>query len=93
MLVRHNPGVACTIESISFGGARLAGPLTLVIGERVSVLFEVDGSPIEVAATVVRVDRQDITIDRIAIAFDEISDETRALLRRLVDESLDLAQL
>lgn len=42
-----------TIESLSISGARLSGSGTFGMGERVQVLFEVDGAPIDVTAEVV----------------------------------------
>jgi len=48
VLARHNPGVTFSIENISVNGCSLVGPLTLSVGDRVQILFEVDGSPIDV---------------------------------------------
>ncbi len=90
LLVRHNPGVAFTIESISLSGVRLAGPLTLQVGEHVRLLFEVEGAPIDVEGEVVRVVRPDIMTDRVAIAFRNLSGTTRALIQQLVQKSLDV---
>ena len=89
VLVRHNAGTECLIDSISMGGARLVGPLTLAVGEHVQVLFEVDGTPIDVEGEVVRAERQDVMNDRIAIAFKNVSESTRLLLHKLVVTSLD----
>jgi hypothetical protein len=90
VLARHNAGVSFTIESISLGGARLAGPLTLASGERIQLLFEIDGRPIEVFGDVIRVDRQDINTDHIAVKFVELTAETRELIRDLVRRTLEL---
>lgn len=90
VLARHNDGVAFTIESISVSGARLAGPLALDVGERVHLLFEMDGHPVEVTGEVVRVDRQDLASDHIAVRFIEVAEDTRALIRDLVVRTLDL---
>lgn len=90
LLVRHNPGVAFSIESISVGGARLAGPLTLEVGERVQLLFELEGTPIDVEGEVVRVDRPDIMTDRVAVAFRNLTVTSRAVIEQLVRRSLDL---
>lgn len=90
ILARHNEGVTFTIESISVGGARLVGPLTLEVGERVLVLFEVAGTPIDVEGEVVRAERQDMMNDRVAIAFKNVSETARSLIHQLVLTSLDV---
>lgn len=90
VLARHNSGVAFTIENISLGGARLTGPLTLEVGESIRLLFELEGHPIDVEGEVVRVDRQDIVTDRVAVAFKGLSDANRDAIRRLVRAALDL---
>jgi hypothetical protein len=84
VLARHNNGVAMMIESISTSGARLVGPVTLIVGERIQALFDVEGIPVEVFADVVRVETQDIATDRITVRFVDVSDEKRAYLQRLV---------
>ena len=89
VLARHNAGVAFMIESISAGGARLVGPLTLEAGERVQLLFEIGGTPIDVEGEVVRAERQDMLNDRVAISFKNVSEETRALISRLVVTALE----
>src|SRR5258705_3238528 len=83
VLARHNDGIAFTIESLSISGARMVGPLTLDRGERVTIMFEAAGHPIEVRGEVVRVERQTISDDRVAIRLVELSDETRDAIRRL----------
>ena len=90
VLARHNTGVAFTIESISAGGARLVGPLTLDVGERVQVLFELAGTPIDVEGEVVRAERHDMMNDRVAIAFKNVSETTRSIIHQIVVTSLDL---
>jgi len=90
VLARHNSGVAFSIESISVGGARLVGPLTLEVGETVQILFELEGTPIDVEGQVARVDRQDIMTDRVAVAFKNLSAEARASIQQLVVRALDL---
>jgi hypothetical protein len=89
VLVRHNEGAAMTIESVSTSGARLVGPVTLDVGERIQILFEVDGSPIEVSGEVVRVEATDMTTDRIAVRFVDVADDTRVKLRLLVQRALE----
>jgi hypothetical protein len=89
VLARHNAGVAMTIESISTGGARLVGGVTLAVGERIQILFEIDQRPVEVLGEVVRAETQDITTDRIAVRFVELTGETRELIRQLVLQTLE----
>ncbi len=91
VLARHNVGVAFSIESISTGGARLVGPTTLGVGERVQILFEIDGTPIDVEGVVVRAERQDFVNDRVAVRFENLSDAMRAFIHQLVARVMDLA--
>lgn len=91
VLARHNAGVAFLIESISVGGARLVGPLTLDAGEHVQLLFELEGTPVDVEGVVVRAERHDIMNDRVAISFKNLSDTARVLIHQLVVKALDLA--
>jgi hypothetical protein len=90
ILARHNDGVAFSIQRISTGGARLVGPLTLEVGERVQVLFELEGTPIDVEGEVVRVERPDIVNDHVAVAFRNLSDSSRTLIHELVQRSMNL---
>ncbi len=90
VLVRHNAGAEFLIESISVGGARLIGPVTLAVGEHVQLLFELEGTPIEVEGVVVRADRQDTMNDRVAVTFKNLSTATQGLLHQLVVKALDL---
>jgi len=41
LLARHNAGVEMQIVSISLGGARLIGEITLSLDERDEILFEI----------------------------------------------------
>lgn len=88
VLARHNSGVPFVIESLSAGGARLAGPLALQVNERIHILFELDGHPIEVLADVVRVQRDNLLTDRVAVTFVEVTPATRELLRKLVRHTI-----
>jgi c-di-GMP-binding flagellar brake protein YcgR len=90
VLVRHNPGVTLSIENLSIGGAMLVGELTLSAGELLQILFEVDGSPVEVAAEVVRVDRLDMTHDRIAVRFLGLDDVVSERIQRLICKVIQL---
>jgi hypothetical protein len=84
VLARHNAGVTVTIESVSIGGARFVGPLTLREGERIQILFEVDGHPVDVGAEVIWGKPQDINHDRVAVRFVEIPDDAKELIHKLV---------
>jgi hypothetical protein len=93
VLARHNAGVQMTIESLSVTGARLAGPSTFDVGERIQILFEIEGTPLDVAGEVVRVEHQDMVNDRIAVRFVDVEDTDVALIRRLVKQTLLLEEL
>jgi len=87
--VRHNPGVTFEIENISVGGCSLVGPSTLSVGDRVQILFEVDGSPIDVSAEVIRAERVDIMNDHIAVKFIDVEDATHERIQRLVTKAIE----
>lgn len=89
MLARHNRGATFSIENISVGGCSLVGPITLSVGDRVQILFEVDGSPIDVSAEVVRADHLDIVNDRIAVKFLDVQDAAHELIQRLVAKAIE----
>ena len=89
VLARHNQGVPLMIASISLGGARLVGEITVAIGERVQILFEVDLQPLEVEAEVVRVEMVDMATDHIAVRFVACDEAAKRLIRGLVERSLD----
>ncbi len=89
VLARHNAGIAFVIESLSVSGARLVGPLTLGMGERVQILFEIDERPVDVNAEVVRVTKQDLMTDSIAVRFVELSSDARESIRGLVLRTLE----
>ncbi len=88
--MRHNAGVQVTIDSISTGGARFVGPLTVAIGECVQILFEIEEIPVEVLAEVVRVDRDNVFNDRFATRFVDLAPAVRARIHRLVFATLVL---
>lgn len=77
------------IDSLSTSGARLIGPLTLAMKERIAVLFTAGEQRIAVAAEVVRVDTADLMTDQIAVRFLDPSDETTAALSLLVAQTLE----
>lgn len=89
VLARHNPGVTFSIENISVGGCSMVGPITLFVGDRVQILFEVDGSPIDVSAEVIRAEHLDILNDRIAVKFVDVQPPTRELIQRLVTDAIE----
>jgi hypothetical protein len=89
VLARHNQGVHVVISSISLGGARLVGEITVAMGERVQILFEIDQQPLEVEAEVVRVEMVDMATDHIAVRFVTTSEAAKRLIRGLVERSLD----
>lgn len=89
VLARHNDAVALTIASISLGGARLEGAITVAMGERVQILFDVEGHPVDVTAEVVRVQMIDMAIDHVAVRFVDVTGEAKELIRRMVERSLD----
>ena len=90
VLVRDNAGVTLFIDNISVGGCSLVGPITLVVGDRVQILFEVDDTPIDVSAEVVRAERVDILNDRVAVKFIDVQAGTHELIERLVARAIEL---
>jgi hypothetical protein len=90
VLARHNPGATLTIECVSLGGARMVGELTVEIGERVQILFEVEGHPLDVTGEVVRAERVDMATDRVAIRFIGLANAHRDVIRRWVERLLAL---
>jgi len=90
VLARHNAGVELAIDSVSVGGARLIGEITVQVGEQVQILFEIEGQPLDVKAEVVRAEQIDMATDHIAVRFVKLSAKTTELLRALVERILDL---
>ena len=61
---------AFEIQNISLTGARLHGPLTLTLGQRLNLVLElVAQSPLDVVAEVVRVHTDDLVTDTAAVRF------------------------
>jgi len=89
VLARHNAAVSLTIASISLGGARLEGTISVGMGERVQILFDVEGHPVDVRGEVVRVEMIDMATDHIAVRFVGVKPDTKELIRRMVQRSLD----
>ncbi len=89
VLARFNSGVEFTIESISVGGARLFGPLTLEEGERVQILFEVDGHPIDVHAEVISIVTRSVDRDRVLVRFVDLAPDTAERIRAMIQHALE----
>ncbi len=89
VLARYNSGVEFKIESISVGGARLFGPLTLEEGERVQILFEVDGHPIDVHAEVISIVTRSVDRDRVLVRFVELAPDTAERIRAMIQHALE----
>jgi hypothetical protein len=81
--------VAFTIENISVTGAKMQGPLTLRLQDRITIVFFDDKDRIEIQADVVRVDTADLLTDEIAVAFVTPSDEVTARIAALIGKALD----
>jgi hypothetical protein len=90
VLAPNAAGVVFLIESLSVGGASLVGPLAAQAGERLSVLFEIDDSPIDLAAEVVRVEQFDFGTDLVAVRFVDVPDRDVERLHVLVSRIMDL---
>ena len=82
-------GVRFRIENISITGAKLEGPLTIGKGERIGILFEAEGTSVQLTAEVVRVDSPDLMTDQIAARFIDPSPEAQAAIETLVNKILD----
>jgi hypothetical protein len=91
VLARANAGVPCRIESISLGGARLAGQLTLSDNESVQILFEIDGRPLDVRAEVIRVVERSFDRDVVLVRFVDLPPSARDLIREMVRRAIELA--
>jgi hypothetical protein len=91
VLARANDGVSARIESISIGGARLSGRLTLSDREAMQVLFEVDGHPLDVKAEVIRVVDRTFDRDVVLVRFIDLADNARELIREIVRRALEAA--
>jgi hypothetical protein len=89
VLARHNAAVSLTIASISLGGARLQGTISVGMGERVQIMFDVGNHPVDVSGEVVRVEMIDMATDHIAVRFVDVGPDTKELIRQMVDRSLD----
>lgn len=82
--VRHNEGVALEIERVSANGARLVGELTVAIGERVYLLFDVDGRLGELSGRVIGNQLIDISKARVTVQFTDLNVAATHMVQRLV---------
>lgn len=89
VLARHNNGVGLTIVSLSLGGARLVGSISVDVGERVQILFEFDGQPVDVEGEVVRTESLDMATDHIAVRFVSLTSKAKESIRAMVDHSME----
>jgi hypothetical protein len=76
VVVVRNRCVDFVIDNISSSGARLAGPLTLELGQHIEMSFVLDTTTVVLAAEIVRVHTTDLVTDQIAVRFVEPSAET-----------------
>lgn len=90
VLARHNTGVQFALDRLTTAGARLSGPVTLDVGERIRVMFDIAGHPYDVMAEVITVEHASLLIDRIAVRFIELSAESRNAIRDLLTDRSDL---
>jgi hypothetical protein len=84
-------GVHFTILNVSITGAKLEGPLSLALKETIKIRFEWEGTAVELAAEVVRVDSPDLMTDQIAARFIDVPEEAKAAIQDLVGRLLDAA--
>ncbi|MBA3458948.1 MAG: PilZ domain-containing protein [Deltaproteobacteria bacterium] len=82
-------GVRFRIENISITGAKLEGPLTLGKGEKIGILFEAEGTSVQLVAEIVRVDSPDLMTDQIAARFVDPSPEAQQTIETLVNKLLE----
>ena len=88
VFARHNEPVILTLTSISLGGARLAGVITVAVGERIRILFELEGQQVDLDAEVVRVQMVDMSSEHIAARFIALDSDSTELVRRMVQRSI-----
>src|SRR6476620_6105246 len=73
VLARHNTGAQFGLDRLTTAGARLSGPLTMDVGERIRVMFEIAGHPYDIAAEVIAVEHASLLTDRIAVRFIDLT--------------------
>jgi len=74
--------VELAIRDLSVDGARLVGRIQLFENDRVNVELELEGATFTVAANVVRMEPQN---SQVALAFQQISPEARATIKKAVE--------
>jgi len=82
-------GVIFRILNVSVTGAKLEGPLSLALKDKIKIRFDWEGTSVELAAEVVRVDSPDLMTDQIAAHFIEMPPETQAAIEALVARMLE----
>jgi len=82
-------GVIFRILNVSVTGAKLEGPLSLALKDRIKIRFEWEGTAVELAAEVVRVDSPDLMTDQIAACFVDVPEETQAAIQELIARLLE----
>jgi hypothetical protein len=81
--------VPFTIDSMSVTGARLTGPLALVLGQVLSVTFTASGHSVTIEVEVVRVDTADLLNDQVAVRFIKVPDEAKDAIQEFVRHRLE----
>jgi hypothetical protein len=80
--------VAFVIDSMSVTGARLTGPLALVLGQVLSVTFTATGRGVTIEVEVVRVDTADLLNDQVAVRFIKVPDDAKGAIEDFVRQRL-----
>ena len=81
--------VPFTIDSMSVTGARLTGPLALVLGQVMSVTFTASGHSVTIEVEVVRVDTADLLNDQVAVRFIKVPNEAKDAIDDFVRQRLE----
>ena len=81
--------VPFTIDSMSVTGARLTGPLALVLAQVVSVTFTASGHSVTIDVEVVRVDTADLLNDQVAVRFIKVPDDAKDAIQEFVRRRLE----
>ena len=84
-------GVIFKILNVSVTGAKLEGPLSLALRDKIKIRFAWEGTAVELAAEVVRVDSPDLMTDQIAACFIDVADDAKTAIQDLVGRLLDAA--
>jgi hypothetical protein len=76
------------VRNLSIGGALLAGRSLLIVGERIGILFRIQGAePVSAPADVMRAERSDSGDQFFAAAFRDLPSTVEVAIGRIVDES------